>query len=49
MHTMKKVILDEQWNVYKIVKIEYDFLMKYWLALPRLHWLDRIKAGFKFK
>jgi len=44
---LKKVIQDEQGNVYKIVKIEYDFLMKYGLPLPRKHWLERMKEYFK--
>ncbi|HRX63875.1 MAG TPA: hypothetical protein P5060_02090 [Candidatus Absconditabacterales bacterium] len=46
---MKKVIRDEKGNCYKIVKMEYDFLVKHGLPLPRLHRLDRIKLGFKFK
>jgi hypothetical protein len=46
---LKKVIIDKKWNSYRIVKMEYDFLMKYWLPLPEIHWLDRIKLGFKFK
>ncbi len=46
---LKKVIKDEKGNCYRIVKMEYDFLMKPWLPLPELHWLDRIKLGFKFK
>jgi len=45
---LKKVIVDEKWNYYKIVKQEYDFLMKYGLPLPEIHWLERIKLGFKF-
>lgn len=45
---LKKVIKDENWNVYKIVKMEYDFLMKYSLPLPEIHWLDRIKMWFSF-
>lgn len=40
---MKKVVADDKWNYYRIVKMEYDFLMKYWLPLPRQHWMDRIK------
>jgi len=43
---LTKVIKDEQGNIYKIVKREYDFLMKYGLPLPRNHWLDRIKLWF---
>jgi hypothetical protein len=46
---LKKVIVDEKWNSYRIIKMEYDFLMKHWLPLPEIHWLDRIKLGFKFK
>ena len=46
---LKKVIVDEKWNYYRIVKMEYDFLMKHWLPLPEIHWLDRIKLWFKFK
>lgn len=46
---LKKVIRDEKWNYYRIVKMEYDFLVKYALPLPELHWLERIKLGFKFK
>ncbi len=43
---LKKVIQDNQWNYYRIVKPEYDFLMKHWLPLPRDHWFDRIKSNF---
>ena len=46
---LKKVIKDEKWNYYRIVKMEYDFLMKHALPLPELHRLERIKLGFKFK
>ena len=46
---LKKVIKDEKWNVYRVVKMEYDFLMKYGLPLPEIHWLERIKLGFRFK
>jgi hypothetical protein len=44
---LKKIIQDEQWNVYRIVAMEYDFLMKYWLPLPRKHWLDRMRENFR--
>jgi hypothetical protein len=27
--------------------MEYDFLMKHELPLPEIHWLERIKLGFK--
>jgi len=43
---LKKVIQDDAWNYYRIVKPEYDFLMKHWLPLPRKHWFDRIKNNF---
>ncbi|MFA5916888.1 MAG: hypothetical protein WC850_01485 [Candidatus Gracilibacteria bacterium] len=46
---LKKVIKDKKGNIYKIVPIEYDFLIKHSLPLPEIHWLDRIKLGFKFK
>ncbi|PID34556.1 MAG: hypothetical protein CR971_02675 [candidate division SR1 bacterium] len=46
---LNKVIQDKEGNYYKIVKMEYDFLMKHKLPLPKLHWLDRIKLGFTFK
>ncbi|PID34868.1 MAG: hypothetical protein CR971_00995 [candidate division SR1 bacterium] len=46
---LNKVIQDKEGNYYKIVKMEYDFLMKHGLPLPKLHWLDRIKLGFRFK
>lgn len=46
---LKKVIKDPQWNVYRIVKMEYDFLMKHWLPLPRKHRLERIKEHFKIE
>ncbi len=45
---LKKVIKDKNWNYYRIVKLEYDFLMKYELPIPENHWLDRIKMWFKF-
>lgn len=45
---LKKVIKDENWNVYRIVKMEYDFLQKQGLPLPEMHWLERIKLWFSF-
>ncbi len=45
---LEKVIIDEKWNYFRIVKTEYDFLMRHSLPLPRTHWLDRMKAGFCF-
>ena len=43
---LKKVIKDKKWNYYRIVKMEYDFLVKHWLPLPELHWQNRIKLNF---
>ncbi len=45
---MNVVIVDEKWNYYRIVKMEYDFLMKHALPLPTMHWLDRMRSGFCF-
>ncbi len=45
---LEKVIVDEKWNYYRIVRMEYDFLMKHSLPIPRMHWLDRMKSGFCF-
>lgn len=44
---LKKVIVDEQGNSYRIIKMEYDFLVKHGLPLPRKHWLERMKENFK--
>jgi hypothetical protein len=46
---LKKVIRDEEGNVYRVIKMEYDFLMKYGLPLPRKHWLERIRGHFRVK
>ncbi len=43
---LKKVIKDKKWNYYRIVKQEYDFLIKHELPIPEIHWLDRIKLNF---
>jgi len=43
---LKKVIIDAQWNYYRVVPMEYKFLKKYGLPLPREHWLERIKKVF---
>jgi hypothetical protein len=43
---LKKVIKSEDWDYYRIIKMEYDFLVKHWLPLPRLHWLERMKVIF---
>lgn len=44
---LKKIIIDEEWNSYRIIKMEYDFLMKHGLPLPRKHWLERMKENFR--
>jgi len=44
---LKKIIIDEQWNYYRIVQMEYDFLIKHWLPLPRKHRLERMKENFR--
>ena len=46
---LKKVIRDEMGNYYRIVPMELDFLQKFGLPLPEIHWLERIKLWFKFK
>ena len=43
---LKVVIQDEKWNYYKIVEMEYDFLMKHELPIPEIHWMDRMKLNF---
>lgn len=42
------VVSDEKWNYYRIVEMEYQFLLQYSLPLPRMHWVDRMKSGFCF-
>jgi hypothetical protein len=44
---LKKVIIDESWNAWRIVNMEYSFLVKHGLPLPRKHWLERMKDNFK--
>ncbi len=44
---LKKVIQDESWNYYRIIPMEYKFLMKHGLPLPRQHWLERMKQNFR--
>ena len=43
---LKKVIRDEEGNVYRVIKMEYDFLMQHGLPLPRKHRLARMKQHF---
>ena len=44
---LKKVIQDDQWNVYRIIPMEYKFLVKHGLPLPRKHRLERMKENFR--
>ena len=44
---LKKVIQDHEGNVYTIQWLEYNFLVKHGLPLPRKHWLDRMKENFR--
>ena len=44
---LKKVIIDEQGNVRRIVNMEYVFLVKHGLPLPRKHRLERMKENFR--
>jgi hypothetical protein len=44
---LKKVIIDDAGNCRRIVKMEYDFLVKYGLPLPRNHRLERMKENFR--
>ena len=46
---LKKVIRDEEGNAYRVIKMEYDFLVRYGLPLPRIHWLTRLKGHFRVK
>lgn len=46
---LKKVIQDESWNTYRIIPMEYKFLMKHALPLPRKHRLERMKENFRIK
>jgi hypothetical protein len=44
---LKKVIIDDEGNCRRIVNMEYDFLVKYGLPLPRKHRLERMKENFR--
>lgn len=44
---LKKAIKDEDGNIYRLVKMERDFLIKHWLPIPRKHRLERIKGHVK--
>ena len=43
---LRKVIVDDNWNAYRIIPMELEFLSKHGLPLPRLHRLDRMKQHF---
>lgn len=44
---LKKVIQDEAWNIYRIIPMEYKFLKKFGLPLPRTHRQTRLKQHFR--
>ena len=46
---LKKVIIDEAGNAYRVIPMELEFLRKYGLPLPRKHRLERLKGHFKVK
>ena len=46
---LKKVIKDKKGNAYRVIKMEYDFLVKHGLPLPRQHWLERLKGHFRVR
>ncbi len=43
---LKKVLLDDQWNAFRIIPMELEFLQRFWLPLPRTHRTDRLKKHF---
>lgn len=45
---LKLVIKSDNWNFYRIVPMELEFLQRHNLPLPRIHWFERIKLGFNF-
>lgn len=45
----KKVLVNENWDTYRIMPLEYQFLQKHFLPLPRKHWMDRMKDNFKIE
>lgn len=44
---LEKGVKDAFGKVYRISPMEYKFLKKHWLPLPRTHWLNRLKQHFK--
>lgn len=45
---LDRIIRDGHGDCYRVVRMEYDFLRRHGLPLPREHWLRRIKRGFEF-
>ncbi len=43
---LDKIITDTEWNYYRVVKMEYDFLLKHGLPIPRTHRLTRMRDCF---
>lgn len=43
---LTKTIQDTSGNFFKVTRMEYDFLVKYELPLPREHYLTRLKSLF---
>ena len=46
---MKKTVQDSNGNFYRIVALEIDFIERHHLPLPKTHWLERIREGFKMR
>lgn len=42
----KVVIKDSDWDVYRIMPLEYDFIKRHALTLPTSHWTKRMKEVF---
>ena len=40
------VIKDTNGNYYRIIQMEYDFLVKHALPIPEIHWMERLKLNF---
>lgn len=45
---LQVIISDEKWNYYRIIDMEYNFLLQHSIPLPRMHWLDRMKSWFSY-
>ncbi len=46
-YLLKKVLVDESWKAYRLLKMEYDFLKRYWLSIPQQHRLTRLTSHFR--